>query len=173
MRCEDKWWVLGMSSHHLACTHPLCPSLAWEGIVNRPQCAHMPGKNCIFWQLLFTPSRTSSSKYQALQVSYISDAWNGSYDFLLIFAHLALRGLSQYCLGSGQELSLHKAKVTKCDIWNSPQCWGIFKGNCQKRFSRFYPLRGGYPPFPLRKKSSFLPRWFSVKGGGRGTPQFR
>ena len=55
MRCEDKWWMLSMSSHHLACTHPLCPSLAWEGIVNRPQCAHMPGKNCIFWQLLFTP----------------------------------------------------------------------------------------------------------------------
>ena len=121
MRCEDKWWMLSMSSHHLACTHPLCPSLAWEGIVNRPQCAHMPGKNCIFWQLLFTPSRTSSSKYLAL---HIYDVYNRSYDFLLIFAHLALRGLSQYCLGFGQELSLHKAKVTRCDIWNSLQTWG-------------------------------------------------
>ena len=33
------------------------------------------------------------------------------------------------------------------------------KGPRQKRFSGFCPLRGGgYPPFPLRKKSSFLPR---------------
>ena len=65
------------------------------------------------------------------------------------------------------------------------------KGRFQKRFSGFFPLRGGgYPPIPLRKKSAkkqlfwpknayFSPfdpffeenfRQFSVKGGG--TPPF-
>ena len=40
------------------------------------------------------------------------------------------------------------------------------KGTYQKRFSGIRPLRGGgYPPFPLRKKTFFFSHWFSVKGG--------
>ena len=32
-----------------------------------------------------------------------------------------------------------------------------YKGTCQKRFSGIRPLRGGgYPPFPLRKKTFFF-----------------
>ena len=47
-----------------------------------------------------------------------------------------------------------------------------YKGTCQKRFSGIRPLRGGgYPPFPLRKKTFFFSHWFSVKGGG-GYPPF-
>ena len=44
-----------------------------------------------------------------------------------------------------------------------PRC----KGTYQKRFSGIRPLRGGggYPPFPLRKKTFFFSHWFSVKGG--------
>ena len=52
----------------------------------------------------------------------------------------------------------------------------LCKGTCQKRFSGFCPLwGGGYPPFPLRKKSFFFSHWFSVKGvgGGGGPPPFR
>ena len=42
---------------------------------------------------------------------------------------------------------------------NSSMIAGKHKGSCQKRFGGFRPLRGGgYPPFPLRKNSSFLPR---------------
>ena len=44
------------------------------------------------------------------------------------------------------------------------------KGRCQKRFSGFFPLRGGgYPPFPLRV---FGQDDFPLRGVG-GTPQFR
>ena len=62
------------------------------------------------------------------------------------------------------------------------------KGRCQKRFSGFFPLRGGgYPPFPLsffehndcplrgggvppNSVKVFLAKWFSVKGVGGGYP---
>ena len=42
----------------------------------------------------------------------------------------------------------------------------VGKGSCHLRFSGIRPLRGGgYPPFPLRKKTFFFSHWFSVKGG--------
>ena len=38
-----------------------------------------------------------------------------------------------------------------------PSNSGSGKGSCQKRFSGIRPLRGGgYPPFPLRKKTFFF-----------------
>ena len=42
------------------------------------------------------------------------------------------------------------------------------KGRCQKLLSGFFPLRGGYPPFPLRV---FGQDDFPLRGEG-GTPQF-
>ena len=49
-------------------------------------------------------------------------------------------------------------------------CFIIFtshKGTFHLRFSGIRPLRGGgYPPFPLRKKTFFFSDWFSVKRGG-------
>ena len=42
------------------------------------------------------------------------------------------------------------------------------KGRCQRRFSGFFPLRGGgYPPFPLRV---FGHNDFPLRGGGGGAP---
>ena len=41
------------------------------------------------------------------------------------------------------------------------------KGSCQKRFSGFFPLRGGVPPLSAKL---FWAQWFSVKGGC--TPPF-
>ena len=38
-------------------------------------------------------------------------------------------------------------------------CFKVCKGSCDLRFSGIRPLRGGgYPPFPLRKKTFFFSR---------------
>ena len=50
----------------------------------------------------------------------------------------------------------------------------VAKGSCHLRFSGIRPLRGGgVPPFSAKEKNLLFSDWFSVKGGGGGTPQFR
>ena len=47
-----------------------------------------------------------------------------------------------------------------------------FRKKISRKSLADFPLRGGggYPPFPLRKKTFFFSDWFSVKGGGGGYP---
>ena len=54
-----------------------------------------------------------------------------------------------------------KERCGRCEEYKPSEA-GHTKGTCQKRFSGFCLLRGGYPPFPL---SFFEHNVFPLRGG--------